>query len=211
MVRNRQRYKHHKAYFVFFFVLFYACFLPHEAKAGYYKSTCESNGVAASCSNYPNRINCDGGLTYIGSGCTRSNSNGGNWWEVITCTGTPNPCSTYTTETDCLYPAYGYGGGGGDEGHNYPRIECDWVTVWVHDASANSITDSVCNSLQMVTGSGGKAFAAFSIISVGIGFFTGKVSWGLMVGVAAGIGVIFGAPSLLSAISGEDVESDCSS
>jgi type IV secretion system protein VirB2 len=61
----------------------------------------------------------------------------------------------------------------------------------------------------MVTGSGGKAFAAFAIISVGIGFFTGKVSWGLMVGVAAGISAIFGAPSIIVALSGEDMESDC--
>ena len=50
--------------------------------------------------------------------------------------------------------------------------------------------------------------AAFAIVSVGIGFFTGKVSWGLLVGVAAGIAAIFGAPSIVSALSGQD-EADC--
>jgi hypothetical protein len=109
MVRNRQKYKHHKAYFVFFFTLFYACFLQNNAKAGYYKSTCESNGVAASCSDYPNRINCTGGstggTTYIGSGCSWDNGKRGNWWAPGDCTEDLNPCSTYKTETDCRYPA----------------------------------------------------------------------------------------------------------
>ncbi|GDX36148.1 hypothetical protein LBMAG18_06590 [Alphaproteobacteria bacterium] len=60
----------------------------------------------------------------------------------------------------------------------------------------------MCNVLRVATGNAGKAFAAFAIISVGIGFFTGKVSWGLMVGVAAGIAAMFGAPQIVSAISG---------
>ena len=36
-----------------------------------------------------------------------------------------------------------------------------------------------------------------------IGFFTGKVSWGLMIGVAAGIAAMFGAPSIVAAITGK--------
>jgi type IV secretory pathway VirB2 component (pilin) len=57
--------------------------------------------------------------------------------------------------------------------------------------------------MQIVTGNAGKAFAAFAILSVGIGFFTGKVSWGLMIGVVAGIAAMFGAPSIVSAITGK--------
>lgn len=72
----------------------------------------------------------------------------------------------------------------------------------------NAFVDVMCNLLNIATGSAGKAFAAFAIISVGIGFFTGKVSWGLMIGVAAGIAAIFGAPQIVSAISGEAV-SEC--
>lgn len=68
----------------------------------------------------------------------------------------------------------------------------------------NAFSRVMCNVLSIATGSGGKAFAAFAIISVGIGFFTGKVSWGLMIGVAAGIAAIFGAPSIVAAISGEE-------
>ena len=70
-------------------------------------------------------------------------------------------------------------------------------------ATSNTLTDVMCNVLRIATGNAGKAFAAFAIISVGIGFFTGKVSWGLMVGVAAGIAAMFGAPQIVSAISGK--------
>jgi type IV secretory pathway VirB2 component (pilin) len=68
--------------------------------------------------------------------------------------------------------------------------------------SSNVLVTTMCNAMKIVTGNAGKAFAAFAIISVGIGFFTGKVSWGLMIGVAAGIAAMFGAPSIVSAITG---------
>ena len=74
----------------------------------------------------------------------------------------------------------------------------------------NVLSETMCRVLKIVTGAGGKTFAAFAIVSVGIGFFTGKVSWGLMIGVAAGIAAIFGAPSIVSALSGEKA-ADCKS
>ena len=70
------------------------------------------------------------------------------------------------------------------------------------NVSSNSLTTAMCNIMRITTGNAGKAFAAFAIVSVGIGFFTGKVSWGLMVGVAAGIAAMFGAPQIVAAISG---------
>ena len=77
------------------------------------------------------------------------------------------------------------------------------------NVSSNSFTRSICNALKVVTGSAGKTFAAFAIIAVGIGFFSGKVSWGLMIGVAAGIAAMFGAPSIVAAISGQDTKTSC--
>ena len=76
--------------------------------------------------------------------------------------------------------------------------------VWMPkpESEGNAFEATICNLLSLITGTGGKAFAAFAIISVGIGFFTGKVSWGLMIGVAAGIAAIFGAPSVVAAIAG---------
>ena len=74
--------------------------------------------------------------------------------------------------------------------------------------NSNVLVDVMCNVLRIVTGNGGKAFAAFAILSVGIGFFTGKVSWGLMIGVAAGIAAMFGASSIVAAITGQSAM-DC--
>ncbi len=76
--------------------------------------------------------------------------------------------------------------------------------------SSNSLNRVMCNALKIVTGGAGKTFAAFAVIATGIGFFTGKVSWGLMIGVAAGIATMFGASSIVAAISGESVNTMCS-
>jgi type IV secretory pathway VirB2 component (pilin) len=75
--------------------------------------------------------------------------------------------------------------------------------------SSNSLNRVMCNALRIVTGGAGKTFAAFAVIATGIGFFTGKVSWGLMIGVAAGIATMFGASSIVAAISGESVNTMC--
>jgi len=79
------------------------------------------------------------------------------------------------------------------------------------NATSNALTRVMCNALRIVQGSAGKTFAAFAIIAVGIGFFSGKVSWGLMIGVAAGIAAMFGAPSIVAAISGDNTTMNCGS
>ena len=78
-----------------------------------------------------------------------------------------------------------------------------------YSINQNNFAKSMCNALRVVTGSAGKTFAAFAIIATGIGFFTGKVSWGLMIGVTAGIATMFGAPSIVAAISGQDMKTSC--
>ena len=67
----------------------------------------------------------------------------------------------------------------------------------------NILVTTMCNMMKITTGNAGKVIAAFAIVSVGIGFFTGKVSWGLLVGVTAGVAAMFGAPTIVSAISGK--------
>ena len=86
-----------------------------------------------------------------------------------------------------------------------PSMYSSTTCVWAPKSEGNAFEATICNLLSLITGTGGKAFASFAIISVGIGFFTGKVSWGLMIGVAAGIAAIFGAPSVVAAIAGGEV------
>lgn len=79
-----------------------------------------------------------------------------------------------------------------------------FIIFFSSDASASSAIDSVmCNASNIVTGPAGKAFASFAVISVGIGFFTGRISWGLMIGVAMGIATIYGAPTVVSSLTGK--------
>ena len=61
----------------------------------------------------------------------------------------------------------------------------------------------LCNVLNFVTGTVGKTIASFIIIGVGVGFFSGKVSWGLLIGVTLGISAMFGAPAIIGALTGE--------
>lgn len=77
-------------------------------------------------------------------------------------------------------------------------------------AAANAIEGIMCNAMNILTGGAGRTFAAFAVIGVGIMFFGGKVTWGLLVGVAIGIGAIFGAPSIVAAITGATAADVCS-
>ena len=81
--------------------------------------------------------------------------------------------------------------------------------VYQASTSKNTFVKLVCNAFRIVNGAAGKTFAAFAIIATGIGFFSGKVSWGLMIGVAAGIATMFGAPSIVAAISGQTANLNC--
>lgn len=82
------------------------------------------------------------------------------------------------------------------------------ITSTTADSNNNVLVTTMCNAMQLVTGNAGKAFAAFAIISLGIGFFTGKISWGLMIGVSMGIAAMFGAPTIVAALSGGSA-TDC--
>ncbi len=77
--------------------------------------------------------------------------------------------------------------------------------LFVPSVALAAFDASMCNVMNVVTGTAGRTFAAFAVASVGVGFYTGKVSWGVLVGTAAGIAVIFGAPSIVAAVSGSDV------
>ena len=86
-----------------------------------------------------------------------------------------------------------------------PALVLDAKAQSTTSASVNNniLVSTLCNMMKIVTGNAGKAIAAFAIVAVGVGFFTGKVSWGLMIGVAAGIAAMFGAATIVSAITGK--------
>ena len=58
----------------------------------------------------------------------------------------------------------------------------------------NPLSRVLCNVYKITTGNAGKTFCAFAIVAAGVGFFTGKLNWGLLIALVLGISAIFGAP-----------------
>ena len=71
------------------------------------------------------------------------------------------------------------------------------------------IASSLCTIVQWFTEPGGigSALGSLSVIFLGIGAFFGKVTWGTAVTFTAGIMAIFGAPGIVSSLTGVDAYS----
>jgi len=54
----------------------------------------------------------------------------------------------------------------------------------------------------IIYGNLGRGLATLAIVVVGVGATLGKVSWGLAITVAVGISVVFGSPSIVTALMG---------
>ena len=67
----------------------------------------------------------------------------------------------------------------------------------------NVLVNVMCNALKIVTGNAGKAFVAFAIISIGIGFFTGKSFLGFDDWCCRWYCCYVYAPTIVAAITGE--------
>lgn len=65
-----------------------------------------------------------------------------------------------------------------------------------------TMTSMLCGGYSVFSGSVGKMLAIFAIVALGVGLFMGKITWGLVFAVALGIGAIFGAPKIVSVITG---------
>ncbi len=159
-------------------------------------TTCNTAAVCGTSANFTDATSlslCSSATTHT---ITLKSATGGITRSFYKCEGTIVPAATlYLLCTNaCEYIKSKLKGDVADEQYNI---------------SQNTFTKSMCNALRVVTGSAGKTFAAFAIIATGIGFFTGKVSWGLMIGVTAGIATMFGAPSIVAAISGQDLKTSC--
>ena len=65
------------------------------------------------------------------------------------------------------------------------------------------ITDTLNNFLGYLTGDVGKAVAGLAIVGVGFGCFgLGKIPKGYVIAVVVGVGIIFGAKTILTMLGG---------
>ena len=68
--------------------------------------------------------------------------------------------------------------------------------------ASESVTNVICRAIKIVQGPTGKTLAILVIISLAIGLFLGKITWGVAIAVAVGMGILFGANTVVGYISG---------
>ena len=89
------------------------------------------------------------------------------------------------------------------------------LTAPVYSASAENITGNtqisniICNAVNQLTGTIGRSIAILIIISLAISLFLGKVSWGMAIAVAVGMGILFGAKDVVSLLAGTPADKTC--
>lgn len=76
------------------------------------------------------------------------------------------------------------------------------LAVSIPAFAETTMTSMLCGGYSVFSGSVGKMLAVFAIVALGVGLFMGKITWGLVFAVALGIGAIFGAPKIVSVITG---------
>lgn len=68
--------------------------------------------------------------------------------------------------------------------------------------SSTAITDTLCRITNELTGGIGKAISIIIVISLAIALFLGKVTWGVAIAVAVGMGILFGAKGVVDLVAG---------
>ncbi len=76
-------------------------------------------------------------------------------------------------------------------------------TIAADTAGESAINKILCNAVNQLTGGIGRAIAIIIIISLAIMLFVGKVSWGMAIAVAVGMGILFGAKDVVKLLSGD--------
>ena len=74
------------------------------------------------------------------------------------------------------------------------------------NSETNAFGQALCNMFKFITGKVGRGVAAGAVIALGVFFFMGKVTWGSALAVALGVGAVFGAPSVVSVLTGKSFD-----
>lgn len=75
-----------------------------------------------------------------------------------------------------------------------------WAAAPAGDATM--VINVMCAVINQLTGPIGKAITIIILISLGIMLLLGKVTWGVAIALAVGMGVIFGAKDLVNLLTG---------
>ena len=69
-----------------------------------------------------------------------------------------------------------------------------------NSADPTGIVTIFCNVIDQITGGVGKVISILILISMAIGLFLGKITWGLAIAVMVGMGLLFGASGIVDSI-----------
>jgi len=75
-------------------------------------------------------------------------------------------------------------------------------------ANKNAFIDAFCAMYKFITSSVGKGVALAAVVTIGVFFFLGKITWGSVAAVAIGIGAMFGAPAVVGVLTGSPMSCD---
>ena len=95
-------------------------------------------------------------------------------------------------------------GSGGAIGGSFPGTSPS-ITSTYGSTEADGIRKAVCNVIGALQGDVVRAIAAFGIIFLGFSLFLGKISWGVGLALAIGLGAVLGASQIVGVISGTNM------
>lgn len=72
--------------------------------------------------------------------------------------------------------------------------------------ASSQITNILCNAINQISGPIGRTISVLVVISVALGLFVGKITWGLAIAIAVGMGILFGATSVVGLLSGDGTQ-----
>jgi type IV secretory pathway VirB2 component (pilin) len=93
---------------------------------------------------------------------------------------------------------------------NFNFITCGLITLFIMSFFANVFADNgtdtsgvttiLCQVINLITGGIGQAIAMLMLISLGVGLFLGKVTWGVALCFIVGLALMFSSGPLIAFI-----------
>ena len=89
-----------------------------------------------------------------------------------------------------------------------PEVSLAASTTYGSLDNTSGLGGTLCAVVKTLQGPVARGLAAIAIIFLGFSLFLGKISWGIALALAIGIGAVFGAPGIVKVLAGES-GNDC--
>lgn len=99
-----------------------------------------------------------------------------------------------------LLPELGFAQGAGAGGAGAGGAAAPVTRNDALDTNREGLVRTICSALDELRGPVARGLAAIGIVFLGFSLFLGKISWGIALALAIGIGAVFGAPQIVSVL-----------